>query len=260
MRCEDVIRKLEELSPLTYAESWDNPGLLAGRKDKEIKTIYIALDATTKTIEEAARLNADMLLTHHPLIFKGIKKVNSDDFVGRRIMTLLQKDICYYAMHTNFDVMGMADAAADIMHLKKCKVLEITYEDEIAKEGFGRFGSLPQIMTLDECAQYVKKVFGIDYVKVFGDADTEIETAAILPGSGKSMVGAALAKSADVLITGDIDHHDGIDALEQGMSVIDAGHFGLEQIFVPYMEEYIKREMADVEVIMQKTESPFRIV
>lgn len=260
MRCENVISKLEELSPLSYAESWDNPGLLAGRKEKEIKKIYIALDATTKTIEEAIRLDADMLLTHHPLIFKGIKKVNSDDFVGRRIMTLLQKDICYYAMHTNFDVMGMADAAADILHLKKREVLEITFEDEIAKEGFGRFGKLPQIMSLDECAQYVKKVFGIEWVKVFGDADMEIETAAILPGSGKSMIGTALKKGADVLITGDIDHHDGIDALERGMAVIDAGHFGLEQIFVSYMEEYIKRELTDVEVVMQKPVSPFRII
>ena len=260
MRCEDVIRKLEELSPLSYAESWDNPGLLAGRKDKEIKRIYVALDATTQTIEEAIRLRADMLLTHHPLIFKGIKKVNSDDFVGRRIMTLIQNDICYYAMHTNFDVMGMADAAADILHLKQREVLEITFEDEIAKEGFGRFGRLPQIMTLDECAEYVKKVFRIEWVKVFGEPDTEVETAAILPGSGKSMIGAAIGKGADILITGDIDHHDGIDALERGMAVIDAGHFGLEQIFVPYMEEYIKREMTDVEVIMQKPESPFRIV
>lgn len=260
MRCEEVISRLEELSPLSYAESWDNPGLLAGRKDKEIKKVYIALDATTAAIEEAVRVGADMLLTHHPLIFKGIKQVNCDDFIGRRVFTLIQKDICYYAMHTNFDVMGMADAAADILQLKKREVLEITFEDEIAKEGFGRFGRLPGIMTLDECAMFVKKAFGIDYVKVFGDADSEIETAAVLPGSGKSMIGTALAKGADVLITGDIDHHDGIDALENGMAVIDAGHFGLEQIFVTYMEEFFKRNITGVEVVMQKPVSPFRIV
>ena len=117
MRCADVIRKLEELSPLAYAESWDNPGLLAGRTDKEIKRIYIAVDATTEAIAEAESVGADMLLTHHPLIFKGIKKVNSEDFIGRRILTLLQADMCYYAMHTNFDVMGMADAAADELKL-----------------------------------------------------------------------------------------------------------------------------------------------
>lgn len=260
MRCEEVTRKLEELSPLSYAESWDNPGLLAGRKEKEIKRIYIALDATTRAIEEAIRLEADMLLTHHPLIFKGIKKVNSDDFVGRRILMLAGNDISYYAMHTNFDVMGMADAAADVIGLKNREVLEITFEDDIAKEGFGRLGKLPGIMTLEECALYIKKVFGIQWVKVFGDRDMEIEKAAISPGSGQSMIEPALAKGADLLITGDIDHHDGIDALERGMAVIDAGHFGLEQIFVPYMEEYIKREMSGLEVFVEKPQSPFWIV
>jgi putative NIF3 family GTP cyclohydrolase 1 type 2 len=163
-------------------------------------------------------------------------------------------------MHTNFDVMGMADAAADVLGLKKRQVLSITFEDEIAKEGFGRFGHLPQIMTLRECAQFVKDSFGIEWVKVFGDPELEIEKAAISPGSGKSMIVPAIEKGADLLITGDIDHHDGIDALERGLAVIDAGHFGLEQIFVPYMEEYIKRELPGIEICTQKPQSPFWIL
>ena len=157
MRCADVIRKLEELSPLAYAESWDNSGLLAGRTDKEIKRIYIAVDATTEAIAEAESVGADMLLTHHPLIFKGIKKVNSEDFIGRRILTLLQDDMCYYAMHTNFDVMGMADAAADELKLQNREVLDITFEDDIAKEGFGRLGDLPYPMTVDECVSICRR-------------------------------------------------------------------------------------------------------
>ena len=260
MRCEEFIRLLEELSPVSYAESWDNPGLLAGRYDKEIKKIYIALDATTEVIEDAKRCGADMLLTHHPLIFKGIKKVNSEDFIGRRILTLLQADICYYAMHTNFDVMGMADAAAERLMLLQRGVLDVTYEKDGVTQGIGRIGSLKQPMSLDECAQVVKQAFGIEWVKVFGEPDRPVETVAICPGSGKSMIGAALAGDVDVLITGDIDHHDGIDALERGMAVIDAGHFGLEQIFVPYMAEYIKRKTEHIEVITQTLKSPFRIV
>ena len=260
MRCEEFIRLLEELSPVSYAESWDNPGLLAGRYDKEIKKIYIALDATTEVIEDAKRCGADMLLTHHPLIFKGIKKVNSEDFIGRRILTLLQADICYYAMHTNFDVMGMADAAAERLMLSQRGVLDVTYEKDGVTQGIGRIGSLKQPMSLDECAQVVKQAFDIEWVKVFGEPDRPVETVAICPGSGKSMIGAALAGDVDVLITGDIDHHDGIDALERGMAVIDAGHFGLEQIFVPYMAEYIKRKTEHIEVITQTLKSPFRIV
>lgn len=260
MRCADVIRKLEELSPLAYAESWDNPGLLAGRTDKEIKRIYIAVDATTETIAEAESVGADMLLTHHPLIFKGIKKVNSEDFIGRRILTLLQADMCYYAMHTNFDVMGMADAAADELKLQNREVLDITFEDDIAKEGFGRLGDLPYPMTVDECAAYVKERFHLQAVKVFGQGSQKLVRAAISPGSGKSMIAPAIGKGADVLITGDIDHHEGIDAVEQGMAVIDAGHYGLEKIFVPYLQEYLKRETEGIEIITQGKADPFRIL
>ena len=260
MRCADVIRKLEELSPLAYAESWDNPGLLAGRTDKEIKRIYIAVDATTEAIAEAEIVGADMLLTHHPLIFKGIKKVNSEDFIGRRILTLLQADMCYYAMHTNFDVMGMADAAADELKLQNSEVLDITFEDDIAKEGFGRLGDLPYPMTVDECAAYVKERFHLQAVKVFGQGSRQLVRAAISPGSGKSMIAPALGKGADVLITGDIDHHEGIDAVEQGMAVIDAGHYGLEKIFVPYLQEYLKRETEGIEIITQGKADPFRIL
>ena len=257
MRCEEVIAKLEELAPLLFAESWDNPGLLAGRKNKEIKTILIALDATSEVIEEAIRCKADLLLTHHPLIFKGLKRVNTDDYVGRRIFRLIQNDICYYAMHTNFDVMGMADATADELGLKNREVLKITFEDDIAKEGYGRCGRLPEIMTLRECAEYVKQKFGIEYVRVFGDLDMEVETAAIMPGSGKSMIGDAVSKGIDVMITGDIDHHDGMDAWERRMAVIDAGHFGLEQIFVPYLKEYLNRETTGMEILCSKPSCPF---
>ena len=161
MRCADVIRKLEELSPLAYAESWDNPGLLAGRTDKEIKRIYIAVDATTEAIAEAESVGADMLLTHHPLIFKGIKKVNSEDFIGRRILTLLQADMCYYAMHTNYDVLGMAELSADYLKLTDREVLSVTEETEDGCEGFGRVGMLPEQMTLRECGDFVKKALAL---------------------------------------------------------------------------------------------------
>ena len=260
MRCADVIRKLEELSPLAYAESWDNPGLLAGRTDKEIKRIYIAVDATTEAIAEAESVGADMLLTHHPLIFKGIKKVNSEDFIGRRILTLLQDDMCYYAMHTNFDVMGMADAAADELKLQNREVLDITFEDDIAKEGFGRLGDLPYPMTVDECAAYVKERFHLQAVKVFGQGSQQLVRAAISPGSGKSMIAPALGKGADVLITGDIDHHEGIDAVEQGMAVIDAGHYGVEHIFIEDMKNYLQEAFPQTAVISAAIHHPFTVV
>ena len=260
MKCLDIMNALEELSPISYAEEWDNVGLIVGRKDKEVRKVYIAVDATDEVIESALKVQADMLITHHPLIFRPIKKVNSDDFITRRVLRMARHDISYYAMHTNFDVMGMADAAADDLGLKRRSVLNVTYEDDIAKEGFGRVGRLPSVMTLKECAEHVKNCFRLKHVRVYGDLDTELETAAICPGSGKSMIGDAVRAGADVFITGDIEHHEGLDCLAQGLTVIDAGHYGIEKIFINYIREYLRRNFPDLAVYNHKDVEPFVIL
>ena len=113
MKCSEIIKILETLSPRSMACDWDNPGLLAGRSGKEVKTIFLAVDATDSVIEQAEQAGADMILTHHPLIFKGIKQVSDQNFIGRRVLRMIQDDISYYAMHTNFDAAPgcMADLA-----------------------------------------------------------------------------------------------------------------------------------------------------
>lgn len=260
MECKKVIEILEKQSPKSYACDWDNVGLLVGREDKEIQKIYIALDATDEVIEEAIANGADMLLTHHPMIFKGMKRVTQEDFIGRRIIRLIQNDMVYYAMHTNFDVMGMADLAADYLGLSDTKVLEVTSVSESGEEGIGRYGSLKKEMTVRECCEEVKQAFSLENVKVFGDLERKVKTAAISPGSGKSVISNALQAGVDVLITGDIDHHEGIDAVAQKLTVIDAGHYGVEHIFIPYMEQYLKREAKELEIAVQPLTFPFRII
>lgn len=260
MECALICESLEELSPKRFALSFDNVGLLVGRYDKDVKTIYIALDATDEVIDAAIECEADMLITHHPMIFSAIKSVRADDFIGRRILKLAKYDVSYYAMHTNFDVMGMADAAADEIDLIERDVLQVTYEDEIGAEGIGRIGRLREEMSLIELCDFVKERFMLDTVKVFGDPDRLCNICAISPGSGKSMIKYAIEKGADVIITGDIDHHEGIDSVAQGLCVIDAGHFGIEKIFVPYMEEFIRREMPEIKVYTHEMTSPFMVL
>lgn len=260
MKCSKVIERLEALSPRSFAESWDNVGLLAGRYEKEIGTVMIALDATDSVVDEAVQKGADLLLTHHPLIFSARKSVNSGDFIGRRLLSLIQNDVCCYAMHTNFDVKGMADAAADKIGLLERQVLDVTYEDENSKEGIGRIGRLPQEETLEEWGRRIKHIFGLESVKLFGDGGTSLRTAAVCPGSGKGVIEKAADIGADVLITGDIDHHAGIDAVAMGLTIIDAGHYGLEQIFVPYMEEFLKRECSGLHIMRAQEHNPFRVL
>lgn len=260
MRCSDVMKILETLSPKNFAENWDNVGLLVGRKEKTVHKVMLALDATDDVVEQAVLQQVDMLITHHPLLFSGIKKITEDDFIGRRLIKLIKNDICYYAMHTNFDVMGMADAAADAMKLQDCEALEVTYEDEIAKEGIGRIGKLSHEMSVEECAAFCKEVFEIDSIRVYGEPDAMLETAAIVPGSGKDYIETALNKGADVYITGDIGHHHGLDAMEQGLVIMDAGHYGIEKIFVPYLAEFFASQMPELIVVKAVQKAPFYVM
>ena len=260
MNCSEVMEALSDLAPFEYAEKWDNVGLLAGSRDKEVKRIFIAVDATDEVIDEAVRRGADMLLTHHPLIFSPLKRVVDDDFIGRRIIDLIKNDICYVAMHTNFDIMGMADAAADELALKHTDVLQITFEDDIAKAGLGRVGMLSGDVPLLELADKVKRAFHVPTVRIFGDTEDVVRRVAILPGSGRSGVDDAIKAGADVYITGDIDHHIALDALARGLNIIDAGHYGIEKLFIPYMKDYIHRNLKGIEVELEEIREPFTVV
>lgn len=260
MKGEEVLAILRQAAPEHYACAWDNVGLLVGSSKKEVKRIYLALDATDEVVEQAVSCGADLLVTHHPLIFSGLKRVTDEDFIGRRVQKLIAHDISYYAMHTSFDVSKMADLAAERLGFVAPQSLEEMFEEDGETKGIGKIGNLAQEMTLASCAQFVKKAFEIPAVKVFGNPKQKVKRAAVCPGSGKSEIPFALQKGAEVLITGDIDHHDGIDAVAQGLCVIDAGHYGLEHIFVPYMKEYLDTRCRQVEVIMREDIFPFEVV
>ena len=260
MKCKDMIEVLEKVAPSYLAENWDNVGLLTGRMDKEIYKVLLALDPSAEVIEEAIKEKVDLLITHHPLIFSGMKSVIRENFIGKRVYDLIRNDICYYAMHTNFDVMGMADAVADQLELEKCRVLDVTYQDDISVEGIGRIGELNRTRSLEEFAFYVKEKCDIIGMRVYGDPQKLIDVVALVPGSGKDYISEAMKQKVDVFITGDVGHHHGLDAMEQQLAVIDAGHYGLEKIFSSYMMEVLKRQFPNVSIKKAREESPFWIV
>ena len=259
MRCSEIIKVLEELAPVSMACDWDNPGLLAGRSDKEVKKILLAVDATDSVLAQATLQGADMIITHHPLIFKPLKKVNDQNFISRRILTMIQKDISYYAMHTNFDAAPgcMADLAGKRLELTGCRALEpMGTTAEGTEYGIGVLGISEEGLTLQEMAKKVKEVFGIPFVTVFGDLNSRkvVKTVAVCPGAGGSTISEALAGQADVYITGDISHHEGIDAVACGMPVIDAGHYGIEHIFMGFMEHYLREKLGEEVTALQAAE------
>ena len=260
MLCKEIVQVIEAAYPREAALDFDNVGLLAGRTEKEVERVYIALDATDAVIDRAIEAGADMLITHHPLIFSPLKKVTDEDFVSRRVVKLIQNDISYYAMHTNYDVLGMAELAEKILGIRDSEVLDITMEKDGKQEGIGRIGELEKPMTLEECCVYVKHKLNLGSLKVFGDMQAEVSRLAISPGSGKTAIAAAIAKGADVLVTGDIGHHDGLDAVEQGLAVIDAGHYGTEYIFIDDMRNFLEDKLPVLDVITTPVIHPFQVV
>ena len=279
MKAYELINWLNIRHPQKFAEEWDNVGLLVGDDQKEISHVFLALDLTEPVLDEAVAAGADMILTHHPMIFSGIKKINNHSFTGRKIISLvrhgisyyamqinnhtftgrkilrlIREDIPYFAMHTNYDVIGMADLSADYLKLQDTKVLTVTDESGEQPEGFGRVGKLPRAMTLGE---FVKECNCLPDVRVYGDLDQRIETVAICTGSGKSMIRDVMAAGADVYVTGDIDYHTAIDTMADGLAIVDAGHYGTEYIFAEAMERELNEAFPDLKTTCASVKNPY---
>ena len=260
MKCKGIIGIIEKRYPLEAAESWDNPGLIVGDDEAEISKIMVALDATDETIDQAVRNDVQLLITHHPMIFGQIRQINNKSLIGRRILRLIRSGISCYAMHTNFDVKSMADINEAQIGLKDTEVLYPTMQNEKISEGIGRVGWLEKPMKYDELARHVKRAMQTESVRCYGDTEKFIKRAAVSGGSGKSMIQAALDKQAEVLITGDIDYHTGIDASAEGLLIIDAGHFGTEHVFKSFMTEWLREMIPDCDIMEAYQNEPFFVI
>ena len=261
MKAGKIIAKLAQEYPTSMAMAWDNPGLQVGRIDRSVKKIYVALDATEEVIADCIKWGAELLVTHHPLLMSGVKRITGEDMYGRKILAMAEHGITHYAMHTNYDVISMSELAKKALHMKKAEILEVTgaLEDGTVC-GIGCVGDLPKKTTVKKYCEQVKKAFGLESVRVFGNPEQEVKRIAISPGSGKSMIAPALAVGAELFVTGDIGHHEGLDAVDQGMVIVDAGHYGLEHLFIGQMTEYLQKEFPDLKVKAAPIQHPFTVL
>lgn len=260
MKANKIIELLDKQSPRDYALDYDNVGLLVGRQDREVAKIMITLDLTEAAVAAAVEGDFDMVISHHPMIFKGVKSVTDESPLGRKILTLIENGITYYAMHTNFDsIGGMGKNAAEILGLTSVEVLEEVKDGE----GIGMIGNLAEdkSLKLSELCEKVKSVFGLDFVMLYSDEDKEVSRVAIVPGSGKSCIKTAILKGAECMITGDFTHHEGIDAVEAGLPIIDATHYGIEKIFIPFINGYLSGLVDEGVVIVEHYNGvPFEVL
>ena len=264
MECREVLEVINRIAHVSYACSWDNVGLLAGHRDKEVFRVTVALDADDRAVEEAIANGSDLLVTHHPLIFSPMKQITDETLAGRRLLKLLRRDMCLISMHTNFDIAPgcMGDLAADRLGLQNRTPLEVTGEGLEGPYGIGvvgtpREGSLP----VEKLCLQVKEAFGLDGVQLYApETMGEVTRIAVCPGSGKDEIIYALAAGAQVLITGDITYHYATDAVAEGLAIIDAGHYGLEHIFIPFMASYLKEQLPQLSVDTVEIRQPSRFL
>ncbi len=230
MKLYDFVNKLNSIIPENTQEQWDNSGIQINCGNKDVKKALVALEITFDVIEEAIRKKTDVIITHHPLFFNGVKKIDCDEVKGRYIIDLVTNGISVYSLHTNFDRAhgGNNDYIADILELDNVSPLMIDgCEDIITRAGYCTPVSLAVLTEKLAQGLCIDKKF----ITFTGETDTVINKVGICTGAGAEYIEAAMKNGCDVFVTGDVKYHDAVNAREMGMCVIDAGHFGTEQIF-----------------------------
>ncbi|MCL1935489.1 MAG: Nif3-like dinuclear metal center hexameric protein [Defluviitaleaceae bacterium] len=250
IKCIDIIEKMEELAPQSLALEWDNVGLLLGNYEKNIKKILLALDINDDVLKEAILQKCDMIITHHPIIFKSIKKITTYDTIGRYIIEIIKNDICLFSAHTNLDICnnGLNDILFHTLELEnKGHLKEITNEFSL-----GRIGDTKTSYTLKDFAKFVSEKLDVDIVRFVGDENAKIKKVALCGGasSDREMFYIAKNKGADVYITGDIRYHESYDAQAIGLNLIDATHFATENIVIGHIKKYLDKHFKDLDIYL----------
>ncbi len=264
----DLIKIMGAIAPDNLAEDGDNVGLQVGQMDWPVKIVWIALDPSMDVVVAACQENVDLLITHHPLIFRPLRSVNFDSPAGSAIYMAAQNHLAIFAAHTNIDraVEGLNDTLARKIGLSKLQSLEKSENTRIHKLdlpnnttpygtyplvrpnnrwGLGRVGELSEPLNLRAFALHIKKILGLESVKVAGDLELPITKAAVCTGSGSGLMKSFFASEAQVFVSGDLRYHDAKEAVAAKRGLIDIGHFASEHFVTEVLAERLSRFLTE---------------
>ena len=236
MRLGDIYDYLDTLSPFSTQASWDNSGLLIGQKSDEIEHLYLSLDVDSALLDEVPE-NA-LIVTHHPLIFAGLKQLNFAKYPSSLIQKMVQKKISLIAMHTNFD----------LSHLNAYVVSKLGFTISESQEYVAYFDVN---MSFEDFSTHVKRVFGNDNLRVV-KASSWVRRCALTSGSGGDLIAKI---NADCFLSGDLRYHQALEAKENNLSLMDIGHFESERYFPECLAENLKN--FPLKAIMSNSKNPF---
>lgn len=248
MKAKEIISILDGFANPMLIDSWDNTGFQIGDDNKDIKKVIISLDLDDYTLNKAIDESYDMIITHHPLIFKPITNINNKSNSSKRIMKLISNEIVVYNAHSNLDLAngGVNDSLAEILGIKDTKALnEIIIDNSIY--GYGRIGTVDNISLL-QFIEKIKESLSVEDIRVFGQAKDNIEKVAVCGGSGGDFILDAYKMGAQVYLTGDIKYHQAQEAIDLGLILIDAGHFHTEKIILPKLKKILLEKINNIDI------------
>lgn len=237
MTVRDITDVIEAFAPLGIQEGWDNSGLIIGSPEDEVHKVLLGFDCTPELIDEAAEWGADMVVTHHPLIFHAMKRINGETLTGRAVMKAVRSGIAVYAAHTTADkvIAGVSGAMASRLGLVNVRILDEDGEGT----GLGTVGDLPAPASPEEAVRLVKEKFSLKTVRCSKFPDVPVSRIAMCGGSGSSLIPAARKSGAQLFLSGDIAYHNFFT--DNDFMIMDIGHFESEVDIVQILFSLIRK-------------------
>lgn len=249
---QDIVTYIDGKAPFALQLGFDNSGLLVGRPDREVTRILLSLDITEEVVAEAAELGAQLIVSHHPIIFHPIKSMTGDTPLGRTLLAMAEQRIGGLCVHTNLDAVahGVNDVLAEQVGLMDVAQLSpMGVDDKGQPYGIGRVGTL--IDGPIDCVSFAKSVkealgcHGVRYV----DAGVPVSKVAVGGGACADMIGEAIALGCDTFVTSDVKYNGFLDAKDLGVNLIDAGHYPTEQVVMPVLAGWLRGQFPQVDVL-----------
>jgi GTP cyclohydrolase I len=240
----DIIRVLEHMAPPSLAEAWDNVGLQIGDPGRRVRSVWVALDPGPDVVTAACRAQVDLLVTHHPLFFHPLKRIETHTPFGGAIAQALRHDLAIYCLHTNLDAVadGLNDLLARRLGLRRLRPLVATHGSaDRPRHGLGRIGALAAAMPLAKLAREVKQRLGAGVVRIAGDPGLRVKYVALATGSGGSLVGDFLNSAAEAFISGDLRYHEVREIEVARRGAVDVGHFYSEHLMTDAVAQRLRR-------------------
>ena len=250
-----ITNYLEKIAPLESAESFDNVGLLIGNYADKVDGVLVTLDTLEETVDQAVDNGCNLIISYHPIIFNGLKKINGDSYVERVVFKAIKQNIAIYATHTALDnsAVGVSAKMCDVLGIKKRGIL-LPKTD--LTTGTGMIGRLAEPMCENDFLQHTKKIFKAGCLRYSKKIGKPIHKVAVLGGSGSFAISYALKRKADAYITADLKYHDFFKA-ENSLMLIDVGHYESEQFTKNLLADYLTEKFSSLAIVLsEKSTNP----